>query len=164
MQLGRVDPPGDLGQLGRGDVAEALAEPFQLRVEPEHRLQHLGVGLGRAADQQALVAGAEALLAVGAVEAEPNDRGPKPSRSAAGLRRHRHLEEGLSRVGCRPGAWPAAEAPVPAADRRATPFLSAPDPRSNSAAATIRARGGGPDRQPSYDPLRHSLVKVRATR
>jgi hypothetical protein len=32
-----------------------------------------------------------------AIEAEPNDRGAEPSWSAVGLRRHSHLEEGLSR-------------------------------------------------------------------
>ena len=64
-------------------------------------------------------------------------------------------------MGCRPGSWPAAEAPIPAADRRATPLLSAPDRRSISAATTKRARGGGLDRQRSYDPLRHSLVSDR---
>jgi hypothetical protein len=54
----------------------------------------------RPSDQQALVTGTEAVLAVVSVETEPDNCRSKPAWSAAGLRRHGHLEEGLSRVEC----------------------------------------------------------------
>jgi hypothetical protein len=44
VKLGRVDPPGDLDQLGRGHVGELLPAAIKLRFEAEHDLQHLGVG------------------------------------------------------------------------------------------------------------------------
>ena len=113
--------------------ARSLPAAIELGLEPEHGLEHLGVGLRRAAHQEALLAGAEALLVVVAVEAEPDDRGAEPARSAVGLRRHRHLEEGLSRVVAVEGRGGRPGSQSPAAARLATRFLSASRPRSNSA-------------------------------
>lgn len=98
MKFRGIDSPGDLGQVDRVDLRQPFAPAIELGFEPEHRLQHFGVGFGRAANQETLFSGAEALMAIPAVEAEADDRGLEPARCSAGLRRHRHLEEGLSRV------------------------------------------------------------------
>ena len=96
VELGRVDPPRDLGQFGRIDLTKPLPATIELRLEPEHGLEHLGVSLRRAAQEETLLARAEAVLAVATVEAEPNYRGTKTAGCAVGLRRHCHLEESLS--------------------------------------------------------------------
>ena len=117
LQFGKVDPPGDLGQLGWGHVGESLPEAIELGLEPEHGLQQLGMGLRRSPEDHAVVSGAEAMMVILAVESESEDRGSNPAGSAAaGLRRHGHLEEGLSQVDYR--YWVVASGQDPSALRR----------------------------------------------
>ncbi len=164
MKFRRVDSPGDVGKLGRAYFGEPEIETFQLGFEPEHGLKHLGVRLGRPSHEEAFLPGAEALVAVHAVEAEPDDRGLELAWSARGLRRHGHLEEGLSQNGMPiQRARRAARGGFPLRAFSPRDFLSASNPRSNRDESVNRSTPIAYPPQSSYDPLRHSLAVSRAT-
>src|SRR5262249_48985045 len=88
-------------ELGRVQIAESSTPPRELLLHPQGRLAHLGVGLGRSAQDQTLVAAGQAVLVVGVVQAKADQGGTESAGPGGGLLHQRHRVVGLSRGGCR---------------------------------------------------------------
>src|SRR5271166_2151881 len=97
VQLGRVDPPGQFGQLERIEVAESLPLPVQLHFHQQDGLLELGMGLGGAAEHQGLVAPGQPMMVIVRVQAKADQGGSDAARSCERLLRRDHLGVGLSR-------------------------------------------------------------------
>ena len=140
VEFGRVDPPGDVGEFVGGDIGEGLAPAFEFAFQAEHGLEHLGVGLGRAAHQDAMVAGAEAAEVVARVEAEPDDRGAEPAWAGVGL--GHHLLGGLSRLRVESiGRGERSRVPVPSVgSSRHARCYRLPDPARSAPGGRNQAR------------------------
>ena len=145
MQLGRVDPPGDVGQLGGGQVAEAAgrAAPAPTRAGASSPAWSAWVS----ADPPTIRHSSPVLSRCGS--SRPSR--PRPMIAARSRRGvppgcvRRHLEDGLSRV-----EWPMAsrrsgrESVNPAGGPLATRLLSASRPRSKQRAGRESAGAGRP--------------------
>ena len=92
---------GQLGELGRVEVAQVEALPIELKLHPQGGLAQLGVGLGGTAEDQALIAAGQAVLVVGVVQAKADECGSESAGPWAGLLHQRHRAEGLSHGRCR---------------------------------------------------------------
>ena len=97
VQLRRVDPPGQFGQLARIEVAESLPLPVQLHFHQQDDLLKLGMGLRGAAEHQGLVAPGQPMMIIVAVQAKADQGGSDAARSCERLLRRDHLGVGLSR-------------------------------------------------------------------
>ena len=149
-----------------GSRSPRPAPPIELLFHSQRGLLQLGVGLGGAAEDQALVAAGQTVLVVTVVETKSDEGGAEAARSWAGLLHENHREVGLSRVGCR-NQWRIERGRDP--DRRIgrarhAIVLSDSLRPSNSTGRENRHPRGGRDRQRSYDPPRHSFATLRATR
>ena len=92
---------GQLSQLDRVQVAQTLPQPLELSLHPQRGLLQLGMGLGGAAKDQALVTSGQTLLVVTVVETKSDEGGAEAARSWVGLLHENHRAVDLSRVGCR---------------------------------------------------------------
>jgi len=99
VQLGRLDGGGQLGELDRVELCQVLPSTVELLLDLEGRLAKLGVRLGRAAEDQCLVAASEALLVVAVVETESDQGGTEASRLGARMLLQNHRSGDLSRGG-----------------------------------------------------------------
>ena len=97
VQLGRVDPPGQLGQLQRIQVAKPLPLSVELQFHPQDGLAELGMSLGGAAHHQGLVAPGQPMMVIMGVQAKADQGGSDAARFGERLLRHDHLGVGLSR-------------------------------------------------------------------
>ena len=105
VEFWRVDHRGQLGQLDGVQVAQSLPPPLELALHPQRGLLQLGMGLGRAAKDQGLVASGQTLLVVTVVKTKSDEGGAEAARSWVGLLHENHRAVDLSRVGCR-NRWP----------------------------------------------------------
>ena len=80
VQFRRVDPPGELGQLQRVEVAQPLPLPVELQFHPQHGLAELVMGLGGAAEHQGLLAPGQALMVIVGVQAKADQGGSDAAR------------------------------------------------------------------------------------
>jgi hypothetical protein len=97
VQLRRVDPPSQFGQLERIEVAESLPLPVQLHFHQQDDLLKLGMGLRGAAEHQGLVAPGQPMMIIVAVQAKADQGGSDAAGSCERLLRRDHLGVGLSR-------------------------------------------------------------------
>ena len=82
-------------------IAQSLPQPLELELHPQRRLLQLGMGLGGAAKNQALVTSGQTLLVITVVQTKSDEGGAEAARSWVGLLHENHRAVDLSRVGCR---------------------------------------------------------------
>ena len=92
---------GQLGQLDRVELAQVLPSTVELLLHLERRRPQLGVGLGRAAEDQSLVTAGQTLFVVAVVQTKSDQGGAESARPGAGLLHQDHRSGDLSRGGCR---------------------------------------------------------------
>lgn len=95
-ELWQTDRRRQLGQGGRIEIAQVLAATIELDFHAESGLAELGMGLGRAAQDQALVATGQALLFIAVIEAKTDQGGSEASRPGAALLHQGHRSVSLS--------------------------------------------------------------------
>ena len=164
MQLGRIDSPGELGQLERTEVAQALPLSIELQFYHQDGLLEFGMGLGGAAENERLIASSQTVLVIAGVQAKADQGGSNPARANERLLRHDHLG-GAFRVWLPRGQACRARPICLESSGRARhailigfPSGIKQPPAQDSPPVATR------DRQRSYDPPRHSFATLRATR
>ncbi len=90
---------GEFGELGWVELAQVLSSTVQLLLHLESSRPQFGVGLGRTAEDQSLVAAGQALFVVAGVETKSDKGGAETSRLWAGLLHQDHRSGDLSRGG-----------------------------------------------------------------
>ena len=135
MQLGRINSPGELGQLERTQVAQALPLPIELQFHHQDGLLKFGMGLGGAAENERLIAPGQTVLVIAGVQAKADQGGSNPARAGERLRQRKEMEAWPRSSRLRHGRWLRCTAP----DRR-------PCGRWRRASASPAARTSGPRR------------------